>query len=72
MRAYVKAQNRYRTKKRQWSFDHMADGFFRGGFFKYDKEQAFIMTTEQTKILLALVHEALQRRQNKVLKTSES
>jgi len=72
VRAYVKAQNRYRTKKRQWSFAHLADGVFRGGFFKYDKEQAFIMTTEQTKMWLALVHEALQRRQNKVFKTSAS
>ena len=72
VRAYVEEQNRSQPKKRQWSFAHLADGVFRGGFFKYDKEQAFIMTTEQTKMWLALVHEALQRRQNKVFKTSAS
>ena len=71
IRQYVKEQNRDRTKQQQWSFAHLADGF-RGGFFKYNKEQTFIMSTEETKIWLALIHEAMQRRVNNVFKTSES
>ena len=67
IREHVAKQNKARSKKLPWSLDPVEKGF-RGGFFKYDKQKTFIMSTEQTKMWLAQIHELIRRREMSVSK----